>query len=75
MAAVVEIPPEHCSTCPETRLRPGWDECPLPGCRKMDRSYRCPANHLTMATWHEHRIVPSERPRWHCAYEDLTSPS
>jgi hypothetical protein len=69
MAAVVEIPPEHCSGCDETRLRPGWGECPQPTCAAMDRTYVCVNGHTTMATWHVHRVVPSERARWHCGYE------
>lgn len=69
MAAVVETPPERCSACPDTQLRPGWGECPLKSCRRMGRVYECSANHVTVAPWHEHRTVPSERPRWHCGFE------
>jgi hypothetical protein len=63
MATVTEIPPERCSHCDQTRLRPGWDACPLKTCGKMDRSYVCANGHTTMATWHVHRVVPDERPR------------
>jgi hypothetical protein len=75
MAQVVEIPPERCSQCSETALRPGWDECPLPTCRKMGRTYLCANGHVTVATWHQHRVVPSERPRWRCQSEPPPSSS
>lgn len=69
MAAIVEIPPEQCSTCSDANIRPNWGECPLSTCRQMGRVYDCPEGHVTVATWHVHREVPTERPRWHCGYE------
>lgn len=68
---LIEVPPDHCGHpgCTETLLRPDWGECPLPTCRAMCRVYDCPQGHVTVADWHEHRIVPTERPRWRCAYE------
>lgn len=75
--SVREIPPEQCSApdCGQTLLRPGWGECPQDRCGKMGRTYTCDAGHITMASWHEHRVVPDERPRWHCGYEDPSSSS
>lgn len=64
-----EVPPERCPQCGSTVLRPGWDECPQPDCRAMGRTYVCPGGHVTVAPWHEHRVVPAERARWHCGYE------
>ena len=72
--SVREIPPEQCSACGGAILLVGWGECPLERCGQMGRTYTCAAKHTTMASWHVHRAVPSERARWHCGYEDSGPP-
>ena len=67
--SVREIPPEQCPTCAGPIILVGWGECPLKTCGQMGRTYYCADRHTTMADWHQHRTVPSDRPRWHCRYE------
>ncbi len=55
-----ERPPEHCTKCESVDLRPGWEKCP--DCGVWARGYRCPADDVTMASWHVHRGNDEARP-------------